>query len=122
MDISNPITEPSACASLAEDVAGRATSTPARPVLTPVAHAREIIAHVAEERCVPVALILGKCRIRRVVTARYIAIHRVNKAFPAWSYPRLAARFNLDHTTVLYALGKLHHRQPTMLAVVRAAA
>lgn len=67
--------------------------------------------HVIIERCahrygVSVADILGRGRMRALVTARHEAIQIVSRVFPRFSTPHLGRLFNRDHTSILYALGR----------------
>lgn len=83
---------------------------------------REILERVAGEFSVFVDEIHGDYRNKRVVFARHVAIHRLRKRFPYWSYAQIGEAVGLqEHSGVMYALGLLKGK-PKILAQVMEAA
>lgn len=68
--------------------------------------AKVIVADIAKRHDVPIELVFGHCRNKRIVDARHEAVIAVRKAFPLWSLPQMGRFFNRDHTTILHALRK----------------
>ena len=86
--------------------------TTERPILTPAARTRAMIAEVAQEHDVTYADIMGLCRSVTIVRARRAAIIRVATAKPWLSSVQISMIFGRDHSTVLYTLGRLTKRAP----------
>lgn len=80
-----------------------------------------ILKKTAEEYGISVDELMSDHRRLGVVFPRMVAIHRIARAFPTWSYPRIGRAVNREHTTVMYALGQLK-RKPKFLAEAMAAA
>ena len=91
------------------------------PVRTPAARTRELITNIAREHRVGYHEIVGPNRHRRVVVARCAALKALSTAKPHLSTPQLGAIFGLDHSTVLYSLGRLRSRRPAHLRQVAGA-
>jgi len=68
-----------------------------------------ILNMVSERAGVSVADILGERRRSPIVAARQEAMWAV-KTITNWSLPRIGARFNRDHTTVLHAIRQVEAR------------
>ncbi len=71
---------------------------------------RAVVQAVADEHGVLIADLLSDCRRRRHVIPRWAAFAQVSAM--SWrdgrpSYPQVGRWFGRDHTSVLYALGKL---------------
>ena len=66
--------------------------------------AREILERVAADHMVRISQIVGPIQTRPVVAARH-AFLRACYATGQWSVKGIARFFDLDHTTVLYAIG-----------------
>jgi hypothetical protein len=66
-----------------------------------------VIAEVATEFGVTVDEILSRGRATSIAAVRHVAIRRVAAALPDLSCPRLGLIFGRDHTTIIYALGRL---------------
>jgi hypothetical protein len=81
----------------------------------------QILNRTAQDYGLDVDEILSDRRKVVMVFARMVAIHRIARAYPGWSYPRIGKAINRDHTTIMYALGLLE-RKPSFLAEVIAAA
>ena len=69
----------------------------------PVANAKRLVAAVAAEHGVTVNDIMGECRTKGIVEARWEAMRAVKKE-TGWSTTRIGAFFHRDHTTVMHAL------------------
>jgi transposase-like protein len=67
---------------------------------------RETVREVAAEERVPAHRIFSDDRDRKIVRARHAAIRRVAERSGA-STPMIAAAFGMDHTTILYVLGRV---------------
>lgn len=63
------------------------------------------IAKVAAAHGVPVNRVMGDSRKRPVVLARYEAYYLLRKT-RGLSYPRIAAIFDRDHTSVIHGIGR----------------
>lgn len=83
--------------------------------------ARRIIRAAAREFSVPASEIVGSNRTARVVFARYVAIHRIARAFPSKSSTQIGKAVGQDHSSVLFALGRLK-KKPRQLYDVMVAA
>ncbi|WP_376710361.1 helix-turn-helix domain-containing protein [Pseudochrobactrum lubricantis] len=68
-----------------------------------VKQAREIVAYLYE---IPVEQMNAKTRQHRISKARHAAICAIKLRWPETSLPFLAKHFDVDHTTILYALKK----------------
>lgn len=66
--------------------------------------ARNLIARVACWHGYTLEDILGDCRARPLIQARFDAVAAVKTMHPDFSLPMLGRLFRRDHTTVLYAL------------------
>lgn len=63
---------------------------------------------VARHPGVTVQDVLGPCRLRKIVNARFEAIAEIAEARPHWSYPTIGRLFGgRDHTTIMHALNRL---------------
>lgn len=67
----------------------------------------KIIARCATRHRVTTAEILGRSRVQRIVDARWEAIGLVAEAYPKFSSTRLGEIFHRDHTSILWALGRV---------------
>lgn len=83
-------------------------------VATPRDFTRALIEEVAKRHGLTAGHIVSRCRERRIVVARYEAIIAVHRARPTMSSPQLGRMFNLDHSTVLYALGRTKRRNSVL--------
>lgn len=83
----------------------------------PKVRVSHILQTTAAEFDLDVEDILSDHRKGSMVFARFVAIHRIHRAFPRWSYPRIGNAVGRNHTTIMYALGKLE-RKPRILAKV----
>lgn len=81
---------------------------------------RDILRRTAHEHRLSPSTLTGVARSKHIVFARYIAIHRIANAFPTMSTPQIGKVFDLDHTSILFALGRLA-RKPKRIEEVRAA-
>src|SRR5262249_11689557 len=72
---------------------------------------RALIAEVAAAHGVSVEDLRGPRRFPHIVCARHAAMRRVHQAFQAKSFPEIGRVFARDHTTVMYALGRLRKRK-----------
>ena len=81
---------------------------------------RDILHRTACEYLVSPSSLTGASRSREIVFARYVAMHRIANHFPTMSTPQIGRIFDLDHTSVLFALGRLA-RKPRRIEEVRAA-
>lgn len=70
----------------------------------PASPMQQIIKDVAAETGVSRDDLLGKSRLRTVVRARWIAMHRMREL--GYSYPAIGRRLGKDHTTVLSGVRK----------------
>lgn len=68
---------------------------------------KEIISIVAEKHLMKYEDVVGPRRTHRVVAARWEAMRAVHEMKPWMSVAQIARVFNRDHTTALYALGRL---------------
>ncbi|MDF1599704.1 helix-turn-helix domain-containing protein [Mesorhizobium sp. YIM 152430] len=80
--------------------------------MTPRDMANAIIAETAAAHRATPAEVMGRNLSRRVVAARYACIRAIDAAFD-WTPSHLGRLFGRDHSTVLYALGKLK-KKPTV--------
>jgi hypothetical protein len=78
--------------------------------MTPFAY--QVIQDVAAEWGVDPALIAGKCRIKRIVCARVDAVKRMRAR--GYTTPLIGRQVSLDHTTILYYLGRSKNKKPPM--------
>lgn len=78
---------------------------------------RDILRDASDEFGFSVSDILGKGRVQGLVFARYVTLHRIARAMPHFSTPRLGRLFAMNHTSILFALGRLK-RKPLQLAAV----
>lgn len=67
---------------------------------------RTILDTVARDHKVRVQEICGPRRTKRHVGARHEAIRLIHEACPELSTPDIASIFGLDHTSVIYVLGR----------------
>ena len=74
-----------------------------RPVPPLPPNARAVISKVAADFGVPVALIVGRTRINRVVAARQEAMRRLHK-LDLYSFPQIGRWFGRHHATVMHAI------------------
>lgn len=81
-------------------------------VVTPQSSMLDVVRTVATLHGVAVSDILGKSRFRHIVEARHDALRAVRARYPKFSSTQIGRLFNLDHSTVLYALGKPTRIQP----------
>lgn len=81
--------------------------------MTPHASTIKIIADTAARNHMNYRLVMSPRRTSPVVKARHAAIRAVHNAKPWLSSTDLGAIFGLDHTTILYVLGRLK-RKPTV--------
>ena len=82
--------------------------------MTPHQRTPDIIREVAGRHGMTVGIVLSPRRSRRVVRCRYEAIRAVHEAKPHLSSPELGQIFGRDHTTILYALGRIGRKYPTV--------
>lgn len=68
---------------------------------------KEIISIVAEKHGTKYEDVVGPRRAHRVVAARWEAMRALHELKPRMSVAQIARAFNRDHTTALYALGRL---------------
>lgn len=80
------------------------------PVTTPRDFVLSIVDQVAAGHGLTRAQILGPDRKRPLVIARHEAMRAVAAAYPSMSSPCIGRLFNRDHSTVLYALGRIKKR------------
>lgn len=90
------------------------------PVVPYRAESRQIIRETALEFKLHPDELIGDSRESQVVFARYVAIHRIARAYPQKSSTQIGKLFNRDHTSILFALGRMK-KKPLRLAKVRAA-
>lgn len=88
--------------------------------ITSKTEAREIVRMTADQFGLLLDEMYSKRRNQTAVFARHVAIHRLRKRFPHWSYPQIGAAIGREHTSVMYALGLLQ-RKPSILDAVREA-
>lgn len=79
--------------------------------LTPRDHMRLIVAAVAAEYGVSIEAIYGRSRRQRYVIPRHAAIRAVAARFPQLSSVAIGRHFGRDHTSILYALGRIQKRR-----------
>lgn len=72
------------------------------------------VSDVAERYGVPTIKLFGKRGSRDMAVARHEAIRAVADALPHWSSVDIGTYFRRDHTTVLYALGRLSRTKTTL--------
>jgi chromosomal replication initiation ATPase DnaA len=73
------------------------------------------IGAIAKKHGMNIELLMSKSRRRVVVTARNEAIRYVwGRHYPTWSYPVIGRFFGMDHTSIMYALGRLPKRPPSL--------
>ena len=65
-----------------------------------------IVESVAAEHRVTMTELLGVCKQRHIVRARHAAWRALATALPAWSSTSLGDLVGVDHSTILYALGR----------------
>ena len=75
---------------------------------------RAVVARVAAEHAVPPGLILSRSRVGRCVSARHAAIRAFAAEKPTWSAHRIGEAFGVNHSTVLYVLGRLPGKKERM--------
>jgi chromosomal replication initiation ATPase DnaA len=80
-------------------------------MITPHDSTRQIIQSVARLHQVKVAELMGRRRFRPIVRARQDAIRRVAEAKPHLSISQLGRIFDRDHSTILWAMGRLSRQQ-----------
>jgi len=78
--------------------------------MSPHASTIKIIADAAALHQMNYRLVMSPRRTAPVVRARHAAIRAVHSAKPWLSSPDLGAIFGLDHTSILYALGRLKRK------------
>lgn len=88
--------------------------------ITSKTEARQIVRLTADQYGLLLDEMYSKRRNQTAVFARHVAIHRLRKRFPHWSYPQIGAAIGREHTSVMYALGLLQ-RKPSILEAVREA-
>lgn len=88
----------------------------------PKSEATRIVKYTAHEHGLGFKDVMSKCRTAHIVRARFIAIHRVYRAFPHWSLTQLGAFFSLDHTSVMFALGRLKRKPKHIEEIMEEAA
>ena len=76
------------------------------------AEVRQLVTAVAARHGVGPRDIYEPCRMKHVVAARYDCIRAVASRYPTITSPRLARIFRRDHTSILYALGRLRSKKP----------
>lgn len=70
---------------------------------------REVIAQAASVHRVGIKDVLDtNSRQRHIVMARHRAIRELVKAYPGMRWIWYARQFGCDHTTILYALNRVH--------------
>lgn len=82
-------------------------------VLSPREILRRDITKIAVKHGTTISEVMRGARHIPVVRARMEAIRHVNAIKPSWSSVRIAEYFGKDHSTVLYALGRLSNRKPS---------
>ena len=88
-------------------------------LLSPPA-AMTIVRLVALRSGVPVDDIVGPRKTNIIVAARFEAIRLVKSHCPHLSYPAIGRIFHRDHTSILFALGKLRKSQRQNAEVIPA--
>ena len=68
---------------------------------------KQIIALVAEKHGFTYSCLVGRGMKDKLVNARYEAINLVNELKPGFSSTQIGRFFNRDHTTILYAMGRV---------------
>jgi chromosomal replication initiation ATPase DnaA len=76
-------------------------------VVTPRTHMLDIVRVVSFIHGIEVRDILGKRRIRTIVDARHEAIQTIHARFPKISSVQIGKFFDMDHSSILFALGHL---------------
>jgi chromosomal replication initiator protein len=83
---------------------------------------RDIIAVVADVFAVDPADVTGSCRRPEFVKPRHVAMYLAREAGER-SLPEIGRAFNRDHTSVLYAIGRVaDSRDPELLYLLAQAA
>ena len=78
------------------------------------------IQSIATKHEVTLSEIFGKSRRRKIICARNEAIRYVwNKYHPRWSSVEIGRFFGKDHSTILYAAGRLSQRRPAEWVLTR---
>jgi chromosomal replication initiation ATPase DnaA len=65
-----------------------------------------IVERVATEHRTTVDEVLGRCKQRHIVGARHAAWRALANALPTWSSTSLGDLVGVDHTSILYAIGR----------------
>jgi len=81
-----------------------------------------IIRATAAEHRLSYRDLITPAHFEHIVTARYVAIHRIARRYPRISCVQIGKHFGMDHTSILYALGRLKRRKPRNLHKVLEAA
>lgn len=85
------------------------------PIMTPRDRTIAHIALIAAKHQLRLCDIMGKSRGRKIVTARNEAIRYVwDKHHGPWSSVDIGRFFGKDHSTILFAVGRLKNRKPKL--------
>jgi hypothetical protein len=94
------------------EVIGNTGAGASRVAPMPADVTRNLIREVAEQYGVPSHLLYAPTKVSTVVKARWAAIRRLREEHHM-SSTQIGNVFCIDHTSVLYALGRVKHRRPT---------
>jgi hypothetical protein len=100
------LTPPPAPAPAPAALVSEAAPDPAAPMSRKIT-TRDVIMAVADRYAIRVDYMMGRRRFREYVRPKQIALYLTRELCPRLSLPQIGRAFNRDHTTVLYAIGKI---------------